>query len=133
MKASYLIDTDWVIDHFNKVEKVTRKLEELVPKGLALSAISLAELYEGVYYSRNPEESQKVLKDFLASDLLILGLDEEICKVFGKERGKLRREGRIIGDFDLLIASTCVYYDLILLTNNRKHYEAVEGLKIISV
>lgn len=133
MNASYLIDTDWVIDHFNKVERVTRKLEELVPKGLALSVISLAELYEGVYYSRNPEESQKVLKDFLASDLLILGLDEEICKVFGKERGKLRRKGRIIGDFDLLIASTCVYYDLILLTNNRKHYEVVEGLKIISV
>ncbi len=133
MKASYLIDTDWVIDHFNKVERVTRKLEELVPKGLALSVISLAELYEGVYYSRNPEESQKVLKDFLASDLLILGLDEEICKVFGKERGKLRRKGRIIGDFDLLIASTCVYYDLILLTNNRKHYEVVEGLKIFSV
>ena len=79
MKASYLIDTDRVIDHFNKVEKVTRKLEELVPKGLALSIISLAELYEGVYYSRDSEESQKVLKDFLASDLLILGLDEEIC------------------------------------------------------
>jgi len=133
MKASYLIDTDRVIDHFNKVEKVTRKLEELVPKGLALSIISLAELYEGVYYSRDSEESQKVLKDFLASDLLILGLDEEICKVFGKERGKLRRKGKIIGDFDLLIASTCIYYDLIHLTNNRKHYEAVKGLNIISV
>jgi len=52
---------------------------------------------------------------------------------FGKERGGLRKKGRIIGDFDLLIASTCIYYDLIVLTNNRKHYEVVEGLKIISV
>lgn len=133
MNTSYLTDTDWVIDHFNEVEEVTRKLEELAPEGLALSVISLAELYEGVFYSRNPEESQKVLKDFLASDLLILGINEEICKVFGKERGKLRRRGKIIGDFDLLIASTCIYYDLILLTNNRKHFEAVKELKIISV
>jgi len=129
----YLIDTDWVIDHFNRVEKVTKKLEELAPEGLALSIISLAELYEGVYYSRDPSESERILKEFLASDLEVLGIDEETCKIFGRERGRLRREGKIISDFDLLIASTCLRHNLILLTNNRRHYELVEGLEIISV
>lgn len=47
MKISYLIDTNWVIDHFNNVEKVTKKLKELKPEGIVLSVISLAELYEG--------------------------------------------------------------------------------------
>jgi len=56
MNVFYLIDTDWIIDHFNKVEKVTKKLEELTAQGLALSIISLAELYEGIYYSRDPVE-----------------------------------------------------------------------------
>jgi predicted nucleic acid-binding protein len=51
---TYLIDTDWVIDHLNHIERVMRRLEELAPAGLALSIISLAELYEGVYYSRDP-------------------------------------------------------------------------------
>ncbi len=46
---NYLIDTDWVIDHFHHIERVTRRLEELASQGLALSVISLAELYEGVY------------------------------------------------------------------------------------
>jgi predicted nucleic acid-binding protein len=46
MKISYLIDTDWVIDHFNNVKKVTKKLKELKPEGIVLSVISLAELYE---------------------------------------------------------------------------------------
>ena len=41
---TYLIDTDWVIDHLNHIERVTRRLEELAPAGLALSMISLAEL-----------------------------------------------------------------------------------------
>ena len=41
---NYLIDTDWVIDHFHHIERVTRRLEELAPQGLALSVISLAEL-----------------------------------------------------------------------------------------
>lgn len=129
----YLIDTDWVIDHFNKVEKVTRKLRELAPHGLALSIISLAELYEGVYYSRDSVKSQTILEEFLAPDLSVLGIDEEVCRIFGKERGRLRRQGKSIADLDLLIASTCLYYDLTLLTNNRKHFGVVEKLRIISI
>lgn len=58
---TYLIDTDWVIDHLNHIERVTTRLEELAPAGLALSIISLAELYEGVYYSRDPVASEAAL------------------------------------------------------------------------
>jgi len=133
MNVSYLIDTDWIIDHFNKIEKVTRKLEELAPQGLALSIVSLAELYEGIYYSRDPVLSEEALKRFLAPNLVILGIDERIYRIFGKERGRLRWQGRIIGDFELLIASTCLYHNLTLFTNNARHFEAVENLKILSV
>ena len=54
MSLAYLVDKDWVIDHFHGVEVVTRKLEELRPAGLAISVVSLAELYEGIHYSRDP-------------------------------------------------------------------------------
>jgi predicted nucleic acid-binding protein len=54
VSLAYLVDTDWVIDHFHGVEDVTRKLEELRPAGLAISVVSLAELYEGIHYSRDP-------------------------------------------------------------------------------
>ncbi|MGA7878354.1 MAG: type II toxin-antitoxin system VapC family toxin [Desulfoferrobacter sp.] len=62
----------------------------------------------------------------------ILPIDEEICKAFAKERGRLRKQGNIIGDFDPLIAATCLCNDLILLTNNVRHFERVEGLQFIS-
>lgn len=91
MNFSYLIDTDWVIDHLHNVKKVVRKLEELASEGLALSIISLAELYEGVYYSTNPSENGKALKKFL-SGVSIIRVEEEICKIFGRERGKLTRK-----------------------------------------
>ena len=52
MSLAFLVDTDWVIDHFHGIPAVTRKLEELRPAGLALRVISLAELYEGVHYSK---------------------------------------------------------------------------------
>ncbi len=51
--------------------------------------------------------------------------------MFGRERGQLRRQGRMIGDFDLLIAATCLRHDLEICTNNRRHFEVAEGLRIL--
>jgi predicted nucleic acid-binding protein len=62
----------------------------------------------------------------------VLGVDEEVCKIFGRERGRLRKVGQLIGDFDLLIAATGMHYGLTVLTNNRQHFERVEGLQIES-
>jgi predicted nucleic acid-binding protein len=51
MSLLYLIDTDWVIHYLNGHKEIVQKLKSLKKEGLALSVISLAELYEGVYYS----------------------------------------------------------------------------------
>lgn len=132
MKPNYLVDTDWIIDHLNGKETIRQKLKELRPSGIAISMISLAELYEGVYYSNDPIMGQSILEALL-QQFDIVGIDEETCKIFGKERGKLRKEGRIIGDFDLMIASICLRRNFTLLTNNRKHFERLDELKIISL
>lgn len=87
----YLVGTDWVIDHLRQEQKVTRKLEELAAGGLALSIVSLAELYEGVFYSRDPGRSEEAIRRFLHPDIAILNLDDEICRIFGNERGRRRR------------------------------------------
>ena len=81
----YLIDTDWIIGHLSGIEKVKKKLEELAPDGLALSIVSLGEVYEGVFYSRDPRKSERALKEFLTG-ISILEIENEICKIFGRER-----------------------------------------------
>lgn len=129
--ASFLVDTDWIIDHFNRVQSVTRRLRALEAQGLAVSIISVAELWEGVYFSKDPDRSQDILEEFLAG-VVILGVDEEICKRFGQLRGSLREQGKLVGDFDLMIAATALRHDLTLLTNNRRHFETIEGLPIES-
>lgn len=128
----FLIDTDWVIDHLNRVEPVTQRLRELQEQGLAVSIISVAELWEGVHFSQDPVRSRTALEEFLAG-VVILGIDGEICKQFGKLRGTLRRQGKLVGDFDLLIAAAALRHNLTLLTNNRKHFENVGGLRIESL
>jgi tRNA(fMet)-specific endonuclease VapC len=132
VRAGYLLDTDWIIDHLNGVAAVSARLKELYPAGLAMSIISLAELYEGVHYSRDPVRSEASLQQFLPS-VSILPIDDEVCRIFGRERGRLRQQGLTIGDFDLMIAATCRRHRLQICTNNRRHFEAVEGLSIVSI
>lgn len=132
MSVAYLVDTDWVIDHLNQVRATMDKLKELRPEGVGVSVITVAELYEGVLYSRDPARSQRLLDMFL-HDFPLLGIDLEICRIFGQERGKLRKQGKTITDFDLLIASTCLRYGLTLLSNNRRHFEMVEDLPFLSL
>lgn len=131
MKVVYLLDTDWVIDYFNDKEPTSSKIEELRDKGIGISIISLAELYEGVLNSRNPELSENLLLGFM-SEVSVLGISEGICRIFGDLRGKLRKKRLLIDDFDIVIASTAIYHETTLCTNNRKHYDRIEGLKILS-
>ena len=97
-----------------------------------MSVISLAELYEGVFYSRDPRKSEEALQDFLRG-IELIGPDEETARVFGRERGRLRAGGKTIGDFDLLIRASALHHSLTVLTNNRRHFEFIEKLHIVSV
>lgn len=131
-RPAYLVDTDWIIDHLCGIEPVTNKLRELEPEGLAISIISLAELYEGAHYSRDPLQSTVALENFV-SGVVVVPIDEEVCKLFGKERGRLRKLGRTVGDCDLFIACTALRNGLTLCTNNRRHFEMVENLRLLSI
>ncbi|MCP5006045.1 MAG: type II toxin-antitoxin system VapC family toxin [Planctomycetes bacterium] len=72
------------------------------------------------------------MSDFLKL-VSILPDSDEIAKIFGKVRGKLRKKGELIDNFDLMIASTALFHNLTILTNNRKHFERVDNLEIISI
>ena len=62
----------------------------------------------------------------------LVEIDPETCRLFGRERGRLRSTGKMVADFDLLIGATALRHDLTLLTNNRRHFEIIEGLRLES-
>ncbi|HXJ93302.1 MAG TPA: type II toxin-antitoxin system VapC family toxin [Terriglobia bacterium] len=132
MRLRYLVDTDWAIHWLHTNDPIQQRMDQLEEHGLGLSAVSLAELWEGVHYSRNPQQSEDGLHNFLRR-VSFIGVDEETCKLFGKERGRLRAQGKLVADFDLMIGVTALQHDLTLLTNNRRHFENIEGLRIESL
>ena len=128
----YLVDTDWVIDYMHAVPRVIDRLDGLLPEGVGLSIVSLAELYDGVFGLSAPGNAESALKDFLAF-VEVVPLDEAACRIFAIERARLRTTGTPIGDMDLLIGATAVRHGLTMLTNNRRHFGRLRGLNIISV
>ena len=125
------MDTDWVIDYLHKAYRTVRRLESLFTDGVGMSVVSLAELYEGLARSRNLDADAEALRLFLEA-VDVVPLDDAACRVFGEERARLREEGNPIGDMDILIGATAISCNLTLLTNNRRHFERMQGLNIVS-
>ena len=57
-------------------------------------------------------------------------IDRETGRLFGRERRRLDEIGQPLGPLDLMIAATALRHDLTLLTNNRRHFERIDGLRI---
>ena len=129
---SNLLDTDWAISYLNRIPRIVRRVDELRPEGISISIVSVAELYEGVLNSNVPVQKERDLTDFLRQ-CPIIDLNIPICRIFGVERARLRATGTLIPDMDLLIGATALHHNLTLLSNNRRHFERLSGLRIVSV
>ena len=127
--TGHVIDTDWAIDYLHGNRKATAALQ-MLPRGSAfLSAVSVGELYEGAFGSRDPAASLAGISDFLAR-VVVLPVDENVARVFGEQRARLRRQGQLIDNMDLFIAATCLLHGHRLLTDNIAHFGRIEGLRL---
>ena len=64
----------------------------------------------------------------MAARLEVLPFDNKAAYHFGQIRATLYREGRPIGPYDMMIAGQARAGGLILVTNNVKEFERVQGL-----
>jgi predicted nucleic acid-binding protein len=128
----YLLDSDWAIEYLRGSDRFIDRIASLLPLGIGISIISVAELYDDVAAARDQTASELELIELL-NRLGVLGVDQEIAQIFGAERHRLRGKGEPIGDMDLLIAATALRHDLTLLTNNRRHFNRIPDLTVESV
>ena len=126
----YMLDTDiciYVIKR--KPVSVLKHLESLQPGQLALSVITFAELMNGAKKSQHVEKNVAKL-NALNEFLEILPFDKQAAIAYGDIRSSLEKQGRVIGSNDLLIAAHALSLDCILVTNNQREFNRVDGLKI---
>jgi tRNA(fMet)-specific endonuclease VapC len=126
----YLLDTNICIYIIKKKpSEVFDKFISLTPGDIGISSITLAELQYGVEKSSNSEKNREALEKFL-TPIEIIDFGHEASVEYGKIRSALEKKGIPIGPLDMLIASHAKSLDVVLVTNNVREFERIEGLKI---
>jgi tRNA(fMet)-specific endonuclease VapC len=90
--------------------------------------VSLAELKYGAECSDRTDENMRMVDDF-AKVITIVPIFNSLS-IYAKEKARLRKTGKLIDDFDLLIGTTAVANNLILVTENEKHLSRISNIKI---
>ena len=126
----YLLDTNICIYIIKKKpESVIKKFSKLKTGSVAISSITLSELYYGVAKSSKPDQNMIALLEFI-SPLEIVDFTNIDALVYGKIRNSLEKKGSPIGAMDLLIASVAKSQDFVLVTNNTREFSRISDLKI---
>jgi len=125
----YLIDSDILIYFLKGEKEVVEKLSRIPIDDLYTSRINYTELIYGAYNSARVEKNLKIIVSFL-DNFKILEFDKNSSLIFAKEKARLKKNGNIIADMDLMIASIAIQNDCTLITNNFKHFERVQNLQI---
>jgi tRNA(fMet)-specific endonuclease VapC len=126
---TYLLDTDTIVYWMKNHPVVTPKVQAIDSSLLSASDISRAELYYGAYNSMKIEQNVRAVRN-LSNTITFLPFNETSQIQFGKIKADLKKKKILIPDLDIMIGATALAYDLILVTNNTKHFERIEGLTI---
>jgi len=124
----YLLDTNiciYVIK--NRPMEVLLQFNEHVGQ-MAISSITLAELLHGCEKSQKIEHNTRQVEDF-CSRLSVIDYDDKAAQHYGSIRANLEKKGQTIGINDLHIAGHARSESLILVSNNLKEFDRVDGLR----
>ena len=126
---AYLLDADWVIQALAGHRQTINAINRLAAEGVAISWITVGEVYEGAFKSADPQAHLRTFREFLRP-FPPLDLDDSTMEHFAEVRSYLRRRGELIPDFDLLLSAVALRHDLTVLTYNVRHLGRIPGLKI---
>ncbi len=124
----YLLDTNTCIYALKHRGRVVERMRERSPDELAVTIVSVAELWFGARKSTRPAATRREIDAFL-EPLEILPFDPDAAEAYSKARFELERAGRPIGERDLMIASIALARGLIVVTHNQSEFARVPGLK----
>lgn len=131
----YLLDTNILIDFLDGVPSVVEHVLQVGTSHCCISVISLHELYFGAYLAREKKEEyytnelkkiSKLLEYFTVLNLETKG--EEYARI----KYALRKKGKPVDEFDMIIAGHALCEGLTVVTDNLKHFENMPDVKVVN-
>ena len=94
---------------------------------MAISSVTVAELLFGAENSSSPAENKRIVDGFVQR-LHVLDFDQAAATQYAQIRIELKRKS--IGAYDVMLAAQARSRGLILVTNNIREFDRVEGLRL---
>ena len=92
-----------------------------------INPIVYAEVLYGILYVGRREKSFKDYLEYIEAGFI--GISMETARIFVKEKVRLNNLGLPLPDNDLMIAASCLEYDMPIWTLNLKHFKRIKSLK----
>ncbi|MFK7932933.1 MAG: type II toxin-antitoxin system VapC family toxin [Saprospiraceae bacterium] len=124
----YLLDTDICIFYFKGRFNLHQKIESIGIENCYVSEITLLELTYGAYNSSLFDKHMSEV--YLLEELFNILPIRTVKDTYGKERKRLKDNGNLIPNFDLLIGCTAKHHNMTMVTRNVRHLSRIDGLKI---
>jgi len=129
MPARYLLDTNTASYAIKgDVPQVREHLLKIPTTDVAISVITEAELRFGVVRLSNPKRIAVAVEEFLKY-VDIYPWTSAAAREYADLRASVERDGRPMGNMDLMIAAHALALGIVLVTSDRV-FERVKGLKL---
>lgn len=124
----YLLDTNICVFILRQKYGVGERMLQAGVSNCFISELTYAELLYGAECSDNPEKNKTLIDRFL-SRIRVIPIKDAI-PLFAKEKARLRKEGTLVEDFDLLIGTTAVKEGLTMVTENTRHFQNIDSIQL---
>lgn len=124
----YLLDTSIVAFFFRGKYGIGQHLRTLDAKQCFVSDVTIAELTYGAYHSDRVQFNLEMIEQF-TKIITVVPFDVAIDE-YGRQKSRLVKSGQMIEDFDLLIGCTAIACNMVMVTDNTKHYSRIDGIKL---
>ena len=117
-----------MVSFLNGTPEAVKKIEELTNQGdmIAITTITVYELLKGAQLSSRQKENLLEVTEAISS-VQILDLSNDACLEAARIYCTLKEEGKLIGEFDILIAAIAKTNGQAILTRDQ-HFKSVPGL-----
>jgi tRNA(fMet)-specific endonuclease VapC len=125
-----LLDTNIVSFLLKGDSRIEAYLPLLEEKQLAISFMTVAELYQWAFVRHWGKERIAQLEAKLQEDYLILQADVVTCQYWARVRADCQTIGKPISSQDAWVAAIALHYQLPLITHNVKDFIHIKQLNL---
>ncbi len=126
----YLLDTNIVSYWMRGDKNIIGRIKKQAPAELSLSTITLAEILYGIEKSPIKKKARRYKIEQILSLLDLYAFDEPAAGQYAVIRAQLERDGAVISERDIQIASIASANKLTVVTHNVKEFGRIDRLEV---